>query len=586
MESNADAHFNDGGTLAELVEAAVPAEARAAIGTRFGNDVAWRSLLQALATPPQAVSLRLVNANESTEEQITQLLNKAGGSSGRQFKLLRTSDCAAPVSWLHCPEARMVVASSAVAPAPVPHVADDSKMADVVIDAACAMAVLRGADIFCMGVMATTPSLASGQSVRLWVVPEGVRPPNRGTLLGPVSPRSLPAVEVAYGRATLDRAAIFAQGASGVAIEVTHRLGADMPLAPMNSLLADASLQGAVVIQQLPSCAAVQVLAPRPGHRVLDMCAAPGGKTTHLAQLLGAAGSGLTAVDRSLAKVRRVQALCAAHGFSAVRCIATDSRHLCSPESNPAADAVPGSRNPADMLDDRGDEGVWPDAAEQAFKQAVAEHGADRFRSSKRIFKAVIAVVGRGTVTRLQVNARLRKLGLAALEEDDCQVQLGAKQASFAAGSFDRVLLDPPCSAMGQRPLLRWGKTMRDVHDHADYQRQFLRTASRLLAEEGELVYSTCTVTPQENEENVRWALDELPLELLDAREHAFSPADRADKFSDGQVDTVSETLTLAGIPGCGLDDRQRRLVLRFDPGVWDVGFFVARFRRCKGAEG
>ena len=37
------------------------------------------------------------------------------------------------------------------------------------------------------------------------------------------------------------------------------------------------------------------------------------------------------------------------------------------------------------------------------------------------------------------------------------------------------------------------------------------------------MVYSTCTCTPEENEENVHWALQTLPVELLDAREQALA---------------------------------------------------------------
>ena len=46
-----------------------------------------------------------------------------------------------------------------------------------------------------------------------------------------------------------------------------------------------------------------------------------------------------------------------------------------------------------------------------------------------------------------------------------------------------------------------------------------LKPATRTCA--GEMVYSTCTLTPEENEENVHWALQALPVELLDAREKA-----------------------------------------------------------------
>lgn len=38
-------------------------------------------------------------------------------------------------------------------------------------------------------------------------------------------------------------------------------------------------------------------------------------------------------MDRSLAKARRVEALCRAHGFGGVRCLAADSRHLCAEDA-------------------------------------------------------------------------------------------------------------------------------------------------------------------------------------------------------------------------------------------------------------
>ena len=41
-----------------------------------------------------------------------------------------------------------------------------------------------------------------------------------------------------------------------------------------------------VFVQNLPSIVASHVLSPKPGEQVLDMCAAPGGKTTHLAMLM------------------------------------------------------------------------------------------------------------------------------------------------------------------------------------------------------------------------------------------------------------------------------------------------------------
>ena len=48
--------------------------------------------------------------------------------------------------------------------------------------------------------------------------------------------------------------------------------------------------QGELMPQSRASAAVARVLAPQPGERVLDLCAAPGGKTTHLAALMGGEG--------------------------------------------------------------------------------------------------------------------------------------------------------------------------------------------------------------------------------------------------------------------------------------------------------
>lgn len=64
------------------------------------------------------------------------------------------------------------------------------------------------------------------------------------------------------------------------------------------------ALRGQAVSQALPCIVAAHALAPAPGSRVLDMCAAPGGKTTALAQLMENRGM-IIALDRTHAKVTK-----------------------------------------------------------------------------------------------------------------------------------------------------------------------------------------------------------------------------------------------------------------------------------------
>ena len=91
--------------------------------------------------------------------------------------------------------------------------------------------------------------------------------------------------------------------------------------------------------------------------------------------------------------------------------------------------------------------------------------------------------------------------------------------AKVFSGYFDLIVLDAPCSGEGM---------FRKQPDAMDYwspdypaqcaalQREILEDAVKMLSHGGELVYSTCTWAPEENEEIVAWILDTFPLELVD----------------------------------------------------------------------
>lgn len=79
--------------------------------------------------------------------------------------------------------------------------------------------------------------------------------------------------------------------------------------APLRSVQACAAWrEGRVHVQSLPSIAATLCLDPRPGHSVLDLCAAPGSKTSHIAALMQNSGT-LIAVDSSRTRTFRLQEL-------------------------------------------------------------------------------------------------------------------------------------------------------------------------------------------------------------------------------------------------------------------------------------
>ena len=156
--------------------------------------------------------------------------------------------------------------------------------------------------------------------------------------------------------------------------------------------------EGLYTVQDETSMKVAPLLDPKPTERILDLCAAPGGKTTHLAELMG--GKGLVVA--------------------------------------------------VDLPDRIG---------------LVAE-------SAKR-------------------------LGLANIE---CVAGDGATVAFKAP--FDGILVDAPCSNSGvlsRRPDVRWRLKEKDISGAVEVQRRLLENAARLLKPYGRLVYSTCSLEPEEN---------------------------------------------------------------------------------------
>jgi 16S rRNA (cytosine967-C5)-methyltransferase len=74
----------------------------------------------------------------------------------------------------------------------------------------------------------------------------------------------------------------------------------------------------------------------------------------------------------------------------------------------------------------------------------------------------------------------------------------------FASNLFDKVLLDAPCSGTGtlrRNPEIRWRLSEDDIRAFAEKQKRFLANAAEVVKHGGRLVYSTCSVERDENEE-------------------------------------------------------------------------------------
>jgi NOL1/NOP2/sun family putative RNA methylase len=92
---------------------------------------------------------------------------------------------------------------------------------------------------------------------------------------------------------------------------------------------------------------------------------------------------------------------------------------------------------------------------------------------------------------------------------------MDARNISKLKMKFDKILLDVPCSASGTfissfRVLEFWSQHV--VERLSNLQKQLLRAAVEVLKEGGTLVYSTCSMDPEENEENMEYAIKKLGL--------------------------------------------------------------------------
>jgi ribosomal RNA methyltransferase Nop2 len=177
-------------------------------------------------------------------------------------------------------------------------------------------------------------------------------------------------------------------------------------------------LAGHYILQSASSLLPVMALSPQPGEKVLDMAAAPGGKTTHICQLMKNSG----VVFANDAKKERLRAL----QFNLQRLGCTNA--------------------------------------------------------------VVINYDGRKIPEHLQ--------------------------------GFDRVLLDAPCTGLGiiaKDHSIKASKQMIDIYKHAHLQKELVLAGLDCLKPGGVLVYSTCSISPLENEAVVAYALAKRKVELVDA---------------------------------------------------------------------
>ncbi len=219
------------------------------------------------------------------------------------------------------------------------------------------------------------------------------------------------------------------------------------------------------------------------------------------------------------------------------------------PELIAAGSLVPQSRGSAaavEALDPRPGENVLDLCSGPGIKAGqIAARMGDRGE--------VIAVEQEPT-RAAEVAEQAQRLGLrsiAVIEADAATPALGP--------GFDRVLVDPPCSDLGalaSRPDARWRKSPRAIERLAKLQSAILRRGVEALRPGGTLVYSTCTISRREGEDQIA-ALEAAPGE--------------AGAFEVEDLGALAPSLVSPHDPRC--------LQLRPDRDR-TTGFFVCRLRK------
>ncbi|XP_031300526.2 tRNA (cytosine(72)-C(5))-methyltransferase NSUN6 isoform X1 [Camelus dromedarius] len=358
---------------------------------------------------------------------------------------------------------------------------------EVVVGAQCGSAVLRGAHVYVPGIVSASKFMKAGDVVSIYSDIKGKCKKGAKEFDGTK-------IFLGNGISELSRREIFSglPELKGIGVRMTE----PVYLSPSF----DNVLPSYLFLQNLPSAVVAHVLNPQPGERILDLCAAPGGKTTHIAALMQDQGE-VIALDKISNKVEKIKQNALLLGLNSIRAFCFD--------------------------------------------------------------------------------------GTKALKLDVVKDTEG--EPPFLPESFDRILLDAPCSGMGQRPNMACTWTLKEVTSYLPLQRKLFTVAVQLLKPGGVLVYSTCTITLAENEEQVAWALRTFPcLQLQHQEPHVGGE----------------------GMMGAGLSLEQLKQLQRFDPSVvrsqntdmdslrdariedmvWlankdCIGFFIAKFIKCKSTQ-
>ncbi|MGG3572045.1 16S rRNA (cytosine(967)-C(5))-methyltransferase RsmB [Bacillus gobiensis] len=167
-----------------------------------------------------------------------------------------------------------------------------------------------------------------------------------------------------------------------------------------------------------------------------------------------------------------------------------------------------------------------------------------------------------GHILSLDLHKHKMKLINQAAERLDLDIvetrQMDAREAamSLAKESFDKILVDAPCSGYGvirRKPDVKYSKTPDDSERLAEIQASILNSVSGTLKKGGTLVYSTCTMDPTENEQVIHAFLKEHPEFEVDSALKDRLPKKVENYCNDGRIQLLPHYFGTDGFFICSM---------------------------------
>ncbi|MBV7391763.1 ribosomal RNA small subunit methyltransferase B [Enterococcus sp. AZ103] len=172
---------------------------------------------------------------------------------------------------------------------------------------------------------------------------------------------------------------------------------------------------------------------------------------------------------------------------------------------------------------------------------------------------------GTGEITALDIHAHKLKLVRENAErlhvsEQIKTIEMDAREVEnrFQRESFDRILIDAPCSGLGlmrRKPDLKYQKKSADFVQLPKIQRAILDSCAPTLKVDGILVYSTCTIAPEENQQVVAGFLQDHPeFEKIDLAVNETL----AEQIKDQMLTLYPQDFMTDGFFICGMKKKSR----------------------------